>query len=72
MGCGCGGKRRGIKVNINNQGSPQAPTSKKQSVTLTCQKCARPMLLKQQYFPKGRKYVKVWQCSKCGNKIIGK
>lgn len=73
MGCGCGRGRKPTKSVVVNAVDPKKQSAGvRQVVTLTCQKCSKPMLLKQQYFPKERKYIKIWQCNKCGNKIVGK
>lgn len=68
MGCGCGKGKR--KVNVKLQSAKN--DVRRGGITLSCPKCGHgSMLLRQQYSPKHRKYVKMWTCGKCGHKVYG-
>lgn len=60
MGCGCGGKRKSIKIR-----GVQTPNGKR-----ICPKCNSRMNDKQVYSAKKRGYIKTWECPKCKVKII--
>lgn len=62
MGCGCG-KRKNKRPTVNSLNSKR----------MMCKKCGSFMVYKQQYSPRMKKYVRVWECSnkRCKARIAG-
>ena len=61
MGCGCG-KKKSYRITSNHR--LERTNSK-------CTKCGSVMVYKQQYSPKMKKYVRLWECSnqRCKHRI---